>query len=89
MLRSAQFGRVSVPIGLAQSLFIPSSALVQRGQLDLVFVVQGQKALLRIVKTGKEMGEQVEILAGLEAGEQVVTQNASLLSSGQPVEVLQ
>lgn len=88
-LRSGQFGRVSVPIGLAQSLFIPSSALVQRGQLDLVFVVQGQKALLRIVKTGKEMGEQVEILAGLEAGEQVVTQNASLLSSGQPVEVLQ
>lgn len=88
-LRSDQFGRVSVPIGLAQSLFIPSSALVQRGQLDLVFVVQGQKALLRIVKTGKEMGEQVEILAGLEAGEQVVTQNASLLSSGQPVEVLQ
>lgn len=88
-LRSGQFGRVSVPIGLAQSLFIPSSAIVQRGQLDLVFVVKDNKALLRIVKTGKRMDDQVEILAGLEAGEWIATQNASLLSNGQPVEVLQ
>lgn len=88
-LRSGQFGRVSVPIGLAQSLFIPSGAIVQRGQLDLVFVVKDGKALLRIVKTGKQMDGQIEILAGLEAGEWIATQNASLLSNGQPVEVLQ
>jgi hypothetical protein len=63
--------------------------LSNAGQLDLVFVVKDENALLRIVKTGKRMDDQIEILAGLEAGEWIATQNASLLSNGQPVEVLQ
>jgi RND family efflux transporter MFP subunit len=86
-LRAGQFGRVSIPVGIAESLFVPSSAVVQRGQLDLVFVIQSNKAVLRIVKTGKRSNNEVEVLSGLEAGESLAIEGAAPLVNGQPVEV--
>jgi RND family efflux transporter MFP subunit len=86
-LRAGQFGRVSIPVGIAESLFVPSSAVVQRGQLDLVFVIQSNKAVLRIVKTGKRSNNEVEVLSGLEAGESLAVEGAAALVNGQPVEV--
>jgi multidrug efflux pump subunit AcrA (membrane-fusion protein) len=38
------------------------------------------------VKTGKRLGEDVEILSGLAAGGAVVTSGAERLMDGQPVE---
>ena len=86
-LRSGQFGRVAIPVGTAESLFVPSSAVVQRGQLDLVFVVQTNQAVLRIVKTGKRSNNEVEVLSGLETGETLAVEGAASLVNGQPVEV--
>jgi multidrug efflux pump subunit AcrA (membrane-fusion protein) len=68
-------------------LFVPSSAVVMRGQLDLVFVVQTNKAVLRIVKTGKRSNNEVGVLSGLEAGETLTVEGAASLVNGQPVEV--
>lgn len=52
---------------------VPVSALVKQGQLTGLYVVTShRKALLRWVKTGKEWGNEQEILTGLAAGEQVV-----------------
>jgi multidrug efflux pump subunit AcrA (membrane-fusion protein) len=42
---------------------------------------------LHLVKTGKQLGDQVAILSGLDAGDVVATDGASLLTDGQPVEV--
>jgi RND family efflux transporter MFP subunit len=86
-LRAGQFGRVAIPVGTSESLFVPSSAVVMRGQLDLVFVVQTNKAVLRIVKTGKRSNNEVEVLSGLEAGETLTVEGAASLVNGQPVEV--
>jgi multidrug efflux pump subunit AcrA (membrane-fusion protein) len=66
---------------------VPASALVQRGQLELVFVVVNGHAQLRIVKTGKRIGDEVELVSGMDAGEKVVLENAAQLMDGQPVEV--
>ena len=82
-----QFARLLVPVGESNSLEVPVSALVQRGQLEMVFVVKDQRAQLHLVKTGKRTEDQVEILSGLDAGDTVVIKNALLLADGQPVEV--
>jgi RND family efflux transporter MFP subunit len=85
-LRAGQFGRVAVPVGDSTSLRVPMEAVVRRGQLEIVFVVAGRYAQMRLVKTGKSFGGDVEILSGLEAGDRVVVEGAPSLTDGQPVE---
>jgi RND family efflux transporter MFP subunit len=84
-LMPGQFARLVVPVGESASLRVPSSAIVQRGQLELAFVVPGQRTVLHLVKTGQHIGEEVEILAGLDQGDSVVVQGAAQLVDGQPV----
>lgn len=84
-LRAGQFGRAAIPVGTADSIRIPAAAVVQRGQIELVFVSRDGVAGLRLVRTGKRIGSEVEILAGLEAGESVITTGAAGLVDGQPV----
>jgi RND family efflux transporter MFP subunit len=86
-LRAGQFGRAAMPVGETSALRVPASAIVQRGQLELVFVVVNGHAQLRIVKTGKRLGDEVEVVSGMDAGEKVVVENAAQLIDGQPVEV--
>ena len=64
---------------------MPASAIVVRGQMEIVFVATDRRANLRLVKTGKRMGDEVEILSGLSTGEKVVTERAGELTDGQPV----
>jgi RND family efflux transporter MFP subunit len=85
-LRAGQFARVTIPIGETRALLVPASAVVQRGQMELVFVVVNRQAQLRLVKTGKRIGDTVELVSGVSAGEQVVVEDASRLRDGQPLE---
>lgn len=86
-LRTGQFGRVAVPLAERTGLRVPASAVTQRGQLEIVFAVSHQKTQLRLVKTGKRVGTEVELVSGVSAGEQVVTEGAARLRDGQLVEV--
>jgi len=84
-LRAGQFGRVAVPTGQVSALHVPAAAVIQRGQLEFLFVVSDNHAQLRIVKTGARVGHEVEIVSGLDSGETVVISGADNLSDGQPV----
>jgi RND family efflux transporter MFP subunit len=84
-LMSGQFARLIIPVGESASLRVPAAAVVQRGQMEIVFAVQNQRAQLRLVKTGRHIGNELEILSGLEAGEAVVIDDATQLADGQPV----
>jgi RND family efflux transporter MFP subunit len=84
-LRAGQFGRVAIPVGKVSALRVPASALIQRGQLELLFVVNNNHAQLRIVKTGARVGGEVEIISGLDTGETVIVGGAENLLDGQPV----
>ena len=86
-LRSGQFGRVAVPVGEVNSIRVPAAAVVRRGQMEMVFVDVNQHAQLRLVKTGRQVGDEVEIVSGLDAGEAIVTDGAAHLMDGQPLTV--
>ena len=85
-LRAGQFGRVAIPVSETNVLRAPAAAVVQRGQMEFVFVVADKHAQLRIVKTGRRFGNEVELLSGVSAGEQVVTEHAASLVDGQLLE---
>jgi RND family efflux transporter MFP subunit len=86
-LRSGQFARVAVPVGESAVLRVPAGAVLQRGQMELVFIETHRIAHLRLVKTGKRLDGEVELVSGVEAGERVVTDGAAALRDGQAVEV--
>jgi len=79
------FGRLTFPCGLRPTLRIPATALLRRGQLDLVFVQRDGRAWLRLVRMGGEQNGMIEVLSGLAPGEEVVVSPPSTLSDGDPV----
>ena len=84
-LRAGQFGRVAMPVGDATALRVPASAVRVRGQMETVFLVSDGKARLRIVRTGKRIGDEVELVSGIEPGETVVVDTDADLLDGQPL----
>jgi len=85
-IMSGQFARLIVPVGETPSMLIPASAVLQRGQMDIVFVVEDQRARLHLVKTGRAFNHEIEILSGLDSGDLIVIHDPQQLSDGQPVQ---
>ena len=55
----------------ATTVSIPRSALVQRGELSGVYIVDAKRIMLRQVRVGRVAGDRVEVVSGLRAGERV------------------
>ncbi len=64
--------KVMVPIGSSQKLVVPAAAVFQRSELTAVIVMIDGQRQLRQVRLGNRVGDgDVEVLAGLNAGERV------------------
>lgn len=86
-LRSGLFGRAQFSRGERQALLIPRSAVVERGQLQGVFVLDQNKiASLRYVTLGKASGSEIEVLTGLQGGEWLVIQPGEMDLSRKRIE---
>jgi multidrug efflux system membrane fusion protein len=86
-LRSGLFGRAEFSRGERHALLIPRSAVVERGQLQGVFVLdQNRVANLRYITLGKPSGSEIEVLAGLQDGERLVAKPGELDLNGKRVE---
>jgi RND family efflux transporter MFP subunit len=73
---SGMFGRLLIPLDEEEVLTVPQRAVRKVGQLDIVDVAQsdssGQKWLVRrVVQLGRPLGDDVQVLSGLRAGEEV------------------
>jgi membrane fusion protein, multidrug efflux system len=86
-LRSGVFGRALFEFGQHETLAVPASALVHEGQIDRLFVAEGNAARGRMVKAGARSGDLVEILSGLSAGELVIDRPPQTLADGARIEV--
>jgi RND family efflux transporter MFP subunit len=70
----------------AQSL-VPQQAVRTDGGQAVVFVVEDEIVDRRAVSTGRSMGTDIEIVAGVTPGDRVVVSESSGLSDGQKVKV--
>ena len=86
-LRSGMFGRARFALGEKRALVAPWTAIVEQGQVQKVFVVDGGVARGRMVTTGARQGANVEILSGLSKGEKLVAPVPAKLADGGKVEV--
>jgi len=86
-LRSGMYGRARFPGAERNVLLVPAAALVERGQLTGIYVVDGQSvARLRLVTAGQRRGDRVEVLSGLNPGERVVVEGVERVIDGGSVE---
>ena len=88
-LRTGMFGRAIFPLGMEKVVAIPIAALMDRGQLQSVFVVEDGVVRTRLVTTGRRTKDGVEVLSGLNAGEKLVVPLPQGLQDGARVEVRQ
>ncbi len=81
-LRSGLFGRARFAGPPRRAITAPVSALVARGQLTFVFLVDGGRARLRPISAGAADTDRVEVLAGLREGDEIVTNPSASSSDG-------
>jgi RND family efflux transporter MFP subunit len=87
ILRSGMYGRARFRLGEKKALLVPASAVVKKGQVEQVFVIENGTARARLVTTGVALGGRLEVLSGLRAGETIAAPAPAELRDGSPVEV--
>jgi multidrug efflux pump subunit AcrA (membrane-fusion protein) len=73
-------------VGEHTGTFVPKAVVHERGQLTYVLVVADGTARMRLVKTGQEYLDLVEVLSGLQPGDNVIVNAEGALTDGQRVE---
>ncbi|ADZ68703.1 efflux RND transporter periplasmic adaptor subunit [Polymorphum gilvum] len=71
-LLPGMFGRAEIILGTQKSVLVPAKAIVRRGGLDGVFVVEERTARFRWLRTGQVLGDTVEVVSGLSGGETIL-----------------
>ncbi|PRZ21670.1 efflux RND transporter periplasmic adaptor subunit [Flavobacterium granuli] len=71
-----------------EMVWVPQSALIKQGQLTGIYTIgTGNTAILRWLRTGKNIGNQVEILSGLSANENYIVSAEGKLYNGALVSI--
>ena len=65
------FGRLLIPVGEAESVFIPQAAVIRVGQLTMVEVITDGVLQRRTIQTGASGDGRIEVLSGLTPGETI------------------
>lgn len=81
-VKSGSFGRAWIPRGNAKILLVPTSAVVMRGQMEVIFIKSGDAARLRLVRTVPHGEGQRAVLSGISDGDQVIVQPDASLVDG-------
>lgn len=85
-LKSGLFGRAQIVVGERTGLFMPKTAVRERGQLTFVFIAQDGRARMRLVRIGKPTGDKLELLSGVEPGEMLIVGAEGELTDGRRVQ---
>jgi RND family efflux transporter MFP subunit len=89
-LKPGTFARVRIVSSrVDQVLTLPYAALQYRYGVNRVFVVDGDRLVVRELKVGERLGDRIEIMSGVKAGETVAISDVDKLIDGTKVAVKQ
>ena len=86
-LRPGTFIHGVVKLASEEVTVIPAKAVTTRDDYNVVYTLQGNKAVARNVRIGDRFGDDLEILSGVKVGEQVISSGAGFLKDGAIVRV--
>jgi membrane fusion protein, multidrug efflux system len=88
VLKPGTFARVHIESGKVDDvLTLPYAALQYRYGVNRVFVVNGDKLAMRELTVGERIGDRIEVVTGVKAGERVAVSDVDTLSDGTLVTV--
>jgi len=86
--KAGMFAKGDFAVGAASALSLPQQAVILRDGFSYVFKLEpGNKVSQLKVQTGRRVGERVEIISGVKAGEEVVATGAAFLAEGDTVRI--
>jgi membrane fusion protein (multidrug efflux system) len=88
-LLPGSFAQVQLKLAeVSDALLVPAEAVVPGLSEKNVFLVEGGKAVRRLVRTGLRTESQVQVIEGLKPGDVVITSGLQQIRGGMPVDVL-
>ena len=88
-IKPGMTGEVTLTLeSVENSIIVKSDAVLYDNGETYLFVVEGDKAVKRIVETGLDTGDHVEIKSGLKAGEKLIVQGQHYVADGGEVKVV-
>ena len=85
-LKPGTFARVHIETDKTdQVVTVPYAALQYRYGVNRVFVVDGDKLVVRELKVGDRAGDRIEVISGVKAGEQIAVTDVEKLADGMKV----
>jgi RND family efflux transporter MFP subunit len=88
VLKPGTFARVHIQSGKVDDvLTLPYAALQYRYGVNRVFVVSGDKLAMRELTVGERVGDRIEVVSGVKAGERVAITDVDTLADGALVTV--
>ncbi len=88
VLKPGTFARVHIESGkMDDVLSVPYAALQYRYGVNRVFVVNGDKLAMRELSVGERLGDRIEVVSGVKAGERVAVTDVDTLADGALVTV--
>ena len=88
LLKPGTFARVHIESGKVDEVVtVPYAALQYRYGVNRVFVVSGDKLVMRELSVGQRVGDRIEVLEGVKAGERIAITDVDTLNDGAVVAV--
>ena len=66
---------------------VMKSAIINHGDRKIVFLVKGDRVVETTINTGEPLGEMIEVLGGVKAGDRVVAKPPKRLKNGSRIKV--
>ena len=86
-LRSGLYGKARFSVGQKQAVQVPQKAILQRGQLVGVFIVDPSDVVrLRLIQAGKTYGDRTEVLSGINDGDRIIVEGLEKVKEGDRVQ---
>ena len=83
------FGTAQIGLATTETaVFAPAEALLKIADADALYVIEGNRAQLRVVQLGERQGGLIRIDAGLQDGAVVATNNLDKLADGAAVRLI-
>jgi RND family efflux transporter MFP subunit len=83
LLKPGTFARVHIESGKTDTVMtLPYAAMQYRYGVNRVFVIDGDKLIAHELKVGDRLGDRIEIVSGVKAGDRVAVTDVDKLNEG-------
>ncbi len=88
-LKAGMFARGDFEVGSSEAMTLPQTAVLLRDGFSYAFVVGDQNRVQqRKISVGRRLGDRIEVTAGLQPGDRVVSSGGGFLADGDTVRVV-